>query len=366
MMGKAGRIFEFIAEAEASGSRLTVSEMCALAGVSRSGYYGWKQAAAQREEREQRDRKDFELLLEVYNRHGYSKGVEAIHMGLLHLDPPVRMNVKKIRRLMRKFHLYCPVRKPNPYRKMAKALEESSVAPNILRREFESYGPRTVLLTDITYLHYGKGAMCYMSTIEGAYTKEILAWVLSESLEVGFVLETLRQLKDRHGHELGDAVLLHSDQGSHYKSYAFQGALQDMNLIQSMSRKGNCWDNQRMEYFFSSLKDHIRDRIADCSTFEETKAEADRFIDYYNNGRYQWKLAKLAPAEFYGFCLTGIYPLSLHDPPERPVPVKTAEDLRRHTRSVLEKHRHGAGMEASDSTPDKPSPKTAQSGQRLP
>lgn len=91
---------------------MPVSEMCSLAGVSRSGYYTWKASAALREEREAQDRKDFDLILQVYQRHGYSKGVKTIHMGLLHLDPPVLMNVKKIRRLMRKYGLVCPLRKP--------------------------------------------------------------------------------------------------------------------------------------------------------------------------------------------------------------------------------------------------------------
>ena len=367
-MGVPSAMFEFIQEMEKDPScDFTVAEMCAMAGVSRSGYYGWKNASARREEREEADRRDFELILLVYNRHGYSKGVESIHMGLLHLNPSVLMNVKKIRRIMRKFGLVCPIRKPNPYRKMAKALEESSVAPNILRREFESYGPRAVLLTDITYLHYGAGLTCYLSTIEDAYTKEILAWVVSQSLEVGFVLETINQLIAEHGDELSDAVLVHSDQGSHYTSHAFRNILHDKGFIQSMSRKGNCWDNQRMEYFFSNLKDHIRPRIANCSTFEEVLGNVKHFITYYNNERYQWKLAKLSPAEYYKFCMTGVYPLLVENQPAQPVAAKTAEDLRQRAQEAQEEHRKkGAGTEASDSTLDKAADQTPKSGQRLP
>ena len=68
------------------------------------------------------------------------------------MDPPVIMNVKKIRRLMKKFHLLCPIRKANPYRQLVKALKTNTVADNLLQRQFEDYGPRMVLLTDITYL----------------------------------------------------------------------------------------------------------------------------------------------------------------------------------------------------------------------
>lgn len=96
------------------------------------------------------------------------------------------MNLKKIRRLMDKYSPSCPVRKVNPYRRMARALKTNSVADNLLRREFECYGPRMVLLTDITYLPYN-GMFAYLSTILDASTKQILSYVLSPSLEVDFV-----------------------------------------------------------------------------------------------------------------------------------------------------------------------------------
>ena len=136
------------------GNILTVSELCETAGVSRSGYYRWLSAAGAREKREARDRDDFERILEAYRHRGYQKGARSIYMSLLHRDPPVVMNVKKIRRLMDKYGLSCPIRKANPYRRMAKALRTGNVADNLLKREFRKYGPRMVLLTDITYLPY--------------------------------------------------------------------------------------------------------------------------------------------------------------------------------------------------------------------
>ena len=140
---------------------LNISHMCEIAGVSRSGYYAWMAAAPAREAREKADVRDFDLILEAYRFRGYAKGARSIHMRLLHQG--VRMNVKKIRRLMRKFGLVCPIRKPNPYRRMAKAMKTSNVAPNLVKREFRQ-GVRKVLLTDITYLFYADGS-CYLSTI---------------------------------------------------------------------------------------------------------------------------------------------------------------------------------------------------------
>ena len=117
-------------------NQLSVSMLCGIAGVSRSGYYRWVNAADVREEREKKDREDFEQVLKAYNQRGYSKGARGIYMCMVHWEPPVVMNVKKIRRLMDKYGLVCPIRKANPYRRMAKALKTNCVADNILERRF--------------------------------------------------------------------------------------------------------------------------------------------------------------------------------------------------------------------------------------
>lgn len=146
-MNEASTIFSLIQQTlSGSENELSVSMMCQAAGVSRSGYYTWLKAALARQIRETQDRVDFELVLEAYNRQGYSKGAQGIYMCLIHNTPPVVMNLKKIRRLMKKCGLQCPIRRANPYRKMKNALKTNNYAPNLLDREFESYGPRLVLL----------------------------------------------------------------------------------------------------------------------------------------------------------------------------------------------------------------------------
>ena len=232
---------------------LSVKMLCEIANVSRSGYYNWVASEGNRILKEEEDRKDFEIILAAYNYKGYNKGARGIYMRLLHMNPPIIMNVKKIRRLMKKYNLFCPIRKANPYRRMAKALKTNNIAENLLNREFKLYGPRKVLLTDITYLPYD-GARCYLSTILDAYTKEILSYVLSETLEIDFVLETVNQLIDRHGISVTAETLVHSDQGCHYTSYSFINILKDKELRQSMSRRGNCWDNAPQESFFRTYE----------------------------------------------------------------------------------------------------------------
>ena len=236
-------------------------------------------------------------------------------MRLLH-HPGIIMNVKKIRRLMRKYGLHCPIRKANPYRRMAKALATSNVAENVLNREFKR-GPRKVLLTDITYLFFGKGSKCYLSTILDAYTHEVLAYQVSMSLKVDFVLDTVDHLVAEHSCTLDNETIVHSDQGCHYTSYAFIQKLRDSDFVQSMSRRGNCWDNAPQESFFGHMKDEIADQIDLCKTFADVKARVDDWMDYYNNDRGQWDLVKLTPTEYYKYLQTGIYPLPIFSPESR-------------------------------------------------
>ena len=307
-MGKPSCIYEIIHETlQKNGNRLSVLTLCELAGVSRSGYYAWIRAEPRREARENADRKDFELILQAYKFRGYAKGARGIHMRLLHMQPPVNMNIKKIRRLMKKYNLLCPIRKGNPYRKIAKALKTSNYAPNILDRQFTVYGPRIVLLTDITYIPY-MGDTAYLSVIMDAFTRQILAHVLSPSLEVDFVLETVEILIRDHGISLTSETIIHSDQGCHYTSVKFIEIVNDSNLRQSMSRRGNCWDNAPQESFFGHMKDELRDKMKSWETFEDVKKDVDDWMDYYNNDRCIWKLAKLPPRKYYEYLKTGKYP----------------------------------------------------------
>ena len=326
-MNESSCVFEIIQRTlQQSGNSLSVSTLCATAGVSRSGYYAWLKAAPLREQQELQDRADFDLILTAFSMHGYSKGARGIYMALIHMAPPVIMNLKKIRRLMDKYHLSCPIRRANPYRRMAKALKTSNVADNLLHREFESYGPRMILLTDITYLPYN-GTFAYLSTILDAFTKQILAYVPSPSLEMDFVLDTVEILIRDHWVSLHVETIVHSDQGCHYTSHKFIDILYNKKLRQSMSRRGNCWDNAPQESFFGHMKDHLKEKLAACSTFDAVKTIVDDYMDYYNNRRYQWNLAKLSPNEYYSFLTTGRYPLNIGNTPPLPIIQKKPDTL---------------------------------------
>ena len=141
------------------------------------------------------------------------------------------MNLKKIRRLMKKYGLYCPIRQANPYRRMMKAMKTNNYASNKLNRNFKTNKPGEHLLTDITYIFYGKNRnLCYCSTIKDASTNEILAKEYSESLDVQFVLDTVLQLTNYSFIDF-NCCLIHSDQGVHYTSIAFTSLLSKHSII---------------------------------------------------------------------------------------------------------------------------------------
>lgn len=296
---------------------LNISYLCNIAGVSRSGFYSWRNGSKIRMDKEEQDKKDFELILSAYQHRGYAKGARGIHMQLLHQNPSVCINLKKIRRLMKKFHLICPLRRVNPYRMQSKRLQENRVAPNILNRQFRAYGPRTVLLTDITFIprssHHGANfpqKYTYVCVIMDAYTKQILSCICSPSCETDFVLETITELMNKHGSELQTNTLIHSDQGCQYTSSRFITILNDFGLRQSMSRRGNCWDNAPQESFFGHMKDEIHVNCYD--SHQQVQSKVLDWINYYNTERYQWNLAKLSPNQFYEYVTTGEYALNLN------------------------------------------------------
>ncbi|HLQ87873.1 MAG TPA: IS3 family transposase, partial [Enterococcus sp.] len=254
---------------------LNIKWLCDIAQVSRSGYYAWLKNEEKRNEREKRDRADFEIILEAYQHRGYDKGSRGIHMRLLQTG--ILMNRKKIQRLMNKYNLVCPIRKANPYKRIAKAKHENTIKPNHIERQFKAYGPKVVLLTDITYLYFGRGQKAYLSAIKDAYTNQILSYVASESLEVDFVLKTIEQLIENHPIPKNQKTLIHSDQGIHYTSMKFQSLLNDKELRQSMSRRGNCWDNAPQESFFGHMKDDMKN-LNHLNTFSELQIKIDDYM----------------------------------------------------------------------------------------
>lgn len=267
------------------------------AGVSRSGYYNYYSSKSlnKRDTRDKQDELVRDIILKAYHSKRRKKGAKQIKMTL-EGQFNIIYNLKRIRRIMKKYNIICPIRKANPYRRMMKATKEHRVVPNKLNREFKQNVPGKVLLTDITYLNYSNNKRAYLSTIKDGSTNEILAYKLSKNITIDIVTETIDILIKNHKNLLTDESFIHSDQGSHYTSPTFQKLLKSYNIGQSMSRRGNCWDNAPQESFFGHFKDESY--IKTCENYNELNDEIDSYMDYYNNNRYQWNLKKMTPVEY--------------------------------------------------------------------
>jgi putative transposase len=293
--------FELIQEAVQQGLGRLTRYFCQLLDVSRSGYYNYLSSADRRQERALVDEQAGAMIKKAFNRRGFKKGSRSIKMTLEN-EYDTCYNLKRIRRLMRKFDLECPHRKPNPYRRIAKATQEHRTLPNELQRDFKKGIPGLVLLTDITYLPYGKSQTAYLSTILDSSTGELLAENLSHSLHLPLATETIELLTKQRRIKLHKDAFIHSDQGCHYTSPTYQKLLKKKGLGQSMSRRGNCWDNAPQESFFGHMKDHVKSQ--NCTTFAEVQREVKRYILYYNHHRYQWGLKKMTPVQYRNHLLS--------------------------------------------------------------
>jgi len=108
--------------------------------------------------------------------------------------------------------------------------------------------------------------------------------------------DTLKKLKKNRNFKKVEGTLIHSDQGTHYTHPDYQKLVKKMGIHQSMSRRGNCWDNAPQESFFGHLKDEAS--IKTCTTLEELRKEIKQYMIYYNHYRYQWNLKKMTPVQY--------------------------------------------------------------------
>ena len=198
-----------------------------------------------------------------------------------------------VQTIMQKHHLQCRIK---PKRKWKSQGESIIVAPNLLGRNFTASAPNQKWVTDITYIQYGSSTM-YLSTIMDLFNNEIVAYKMYDHQQTPLVIDTLKEALEMRGNPEG--VIIHSDQGSVYTSYAYQELVKKSHLVSSMSRRGNCWDNAVIESFHSNIKSeefqYIKfNSLNNLQVVEKVK----EYIRYYNEDRILEKLGYLAPKEF--------------------------------------------------------------------
>lgn len=282
--------FSLIEEIQRNKPGIEIKALCKYLEVSRSGYYKWLSSDAMRKTKEHTDLATKKVVEQAFSAHGFKKGSRQIRCYLLR-ECGIRMNRKKIQRIMRKYNIVFRKRRKNPYAGLAKDANPK-YASNLLDRKFHQGVPRKVLLTDITY-HKCLSGHCYTSALIDAETNEPLAFVTSDSLSEEFVLDTLEQLK---GTAFAEGALIHSDQGTHYTALAFREKIAELGLLQSMSRRACCWDNASMESWFGRMKEQIGPTY-NLST-KEVRDRVAEYVEYYRYNRGQARLGWLTPSEY--------------------------------------------------------------------
>jgi putative transposase len=229
-----------------------------------------------------RIRASFDLHL---GRYGYRRVTAELCRNGEAVDP------KTVQRLMQEMGLKSTVR-PKKY-KSYKGIE-GETANNTIDRDFEATRPNEKWVTDVTEFKVA-GEKLYLSPVLDLYNREIVAFTMDTRPSLNLVTSMLAEALEKLPGE--DTPLMHSDQGWHYRMPKYQSALKERGIVQSMSRKGNCYDNAVMENFFGLLKTEYFYQTKFTSV-EQLREGITKYIDYYNNDRIKAKLGWLSPVEY--------------------------------------------------------------------
>ena len=213
---------------------------------------------------------------------------------ILKNDQDITMSKGKIERIKKKYNLKTKIRVNRWFaKKIAKAEHEHRTCPNVLNREFKRKKADEVYSTDITQISYGRKKKAYLAVFKDLATKEIVSYSLSERPDLFLVQSALGDALKKLTKDQKKNLMIHSDQGMHFTHKVFRENLANNGVTQSMSRRGNCYDNAPVESFFGYLKDHLD--LKKCHYYQELEDMVTKQIDYYNKKRPQEGLKKMPP-----------------------------------------------------------------------
>ena len=254
-----------------------------IAQLPRATYYYHSKQQSKEDKYAQAKAEIAAIHHENKGRYGYRRVTDELH------NRGIMLNHKTVQRLMRELGLICRVRMKK-YRSYKG--EKGTTADNILNREFQAKKPNQKWVTDVTEFRLF-GEKLYLSPILDLYSGDIVTYTLSDSPNLLMVTTMLEQAFAKIPDNTG--LLLHSDQGWHYRHKQYVQMLQAKGVKQSMSRKGNCYDNSVMENFFGHLKSELL-YLQEFESIEHFKTELIEYLDYYNNRRIKARLKGLPPA----------------------------------------------------------------------
>lgn len=256
-------------------------------GVPRANYYRWR-AEGLVKQLSAKEEATIELCKRTKYRYGHRK-IKA----LLKAEYQIKLNRNTVQRIMQKHNLHCRIK---PKRKWKSQGESIIIAPDLLKRDFTASKPNQKWVTDIAYIQYGSSTK-YLSTIMDLFNNEIVAYKLYNHQQTPLVIDTLKAALAVRNYPEG--IIIHSDQGSVYTSYEYQGLVKKNDLVSSMSRRGNCWDNAVIESFQSSLKsEEFQYTKFNSLSNQETIERVITYLNDYNEERIQEKLGYLTPIKY--------------------------------------------------------------------
>lgn len=261
-------------------------ELLEFFSVPKSSYLNWNKSNKDKYSEEK------ELIAAIFDENRARYGYRRITAELRRRG--VILNHKTVLRLMNELNLHTRRRKAEKYSSYKGTVGKT--APNRLKRRFDADAPDTVWSTDITEFKTEEGKV-YLSPIKDFCTGEIISYRCSPSPNLDMVMDMMREAISSHPFASG--LIMHSDQGWHYQHASFVNLLKANGITQSMSRKGNCLDNSKMESFFGTIKNEMYyGNEKEFKTREQLCAAIDEYIKYYNEVRIQIKLNCLSPLSF--------------------------------------------------------------------
>jgi len=285
-------VYEFM---KANKNEYTIKEMAELLGVSRSAYYRWiKHGVSNRQE--EADEELLRLIREIVKRHHNRYGSPRVRRELRLLYGK-QISRKKVARLMRENNLNA--RRKGKFIPTTDSKHSFEVNENILNRDFHAEKAGQKWVSDITYLRTIMGWV-YLTVILDLFDRKVIGWALSKTLEtVNTTIPALRMAINNRTPEEG--LIFHTDRGVQYCAQAFRDALRETgkNICQSMSRKGNCWDNACAESFFKTLKCEL-ETLGGKHSQAEVRQSVFMYIEsYYNRIRMHSVLDYVAPNVYH-------------------------------------------------------------------
>ena len=265
-------------------------EMCEALGVSRGGFYEWLKRP-----RSRRSQENDKLLVQIrtsFERSDRTYGSPRVWHDLRAWG--IACGLNRVARLMLLEGLQAR-RKRRRLPSDQGDRPESSIAPNLLDREFEATAPNQRWVADFTYIWTGEGWL-YVAVVLDLFSRRVVGWSMNEQMTAQLVADALLMALWRRGRP--QELMHHSDQGSQYTSEQFQRLLADQGITCSMSRSGNVWDNSAMESFFSTLKTERVSRKV-YATREQAKADVFDYVErFYNPYRRHSTIGFVSPIDF--------------------------------------------------------------------